>query len=83
MDNKIVGLRIASGRKVLGLSQSQFAQKVNVSQQAVGKWERGESLPDVFMLAKIGVVLGNTDICYFVGKDSCHCTCGCCDCCKE
>ena len=82
MENtKIVGLRIAEGRKKLGLSQAQFAQKVNMSQQAVGKWERGESLPDIFMLAKIGKVIGHTDICYFVGKDPCSCDCGCCACC--
>jgi len=81
MDNKIVGVRIAEGRRKLGLSQSQFAQKVNVSQQAVGKWERGESLPDIFMIAKIGEVIGNTDICYFVGKNPCFCSCGCCACC--
>jgi len=81
MDDNIVGMRIAEGRKKLGFSQSQFAKKVCVSQQAVGKWERGESLPDIFMLAKIGQVIGKTDICYFVGKAPCLCDCGCCSCC--
>ena len=81
MDIKIVGERIALGRKKLALSQAEFAKKLNVTGQAVGKWERGESLPDIFMLASIGEVIGNTDICYFVGKHHCHCTCGCCEFC--
>ena len=83
MDIKIVGERIALGRKKLALSQAEFAKKLNVTGQAVGKWERGESLPDIFMLASIGEVIGNTDICYFVGIDShhCKCTCGCCEFC--
>ena len=83
MENNIVGKRIAEGRKKLGLSQSQFAKKLGYSQQAVGKWERGESLPDIFMVAKIGEVIGNTDICYFVGGAKCHCNCGCCEHCSE
>jgi len=84
IDNtKIVGIRIAEARKKSGFSQAQLAQKLNVSQQAVGKWERGESLPDIFMIAHIGELVDNTDICYFVGKNPCFCTCGCCACCKE
>jgi len=80
--NNIIGQRIKILREKNGYSQATLASKLNISPQAVGKWERGESLPDVFMLADIGVFLGNTDLCYFVGKDSCHCTCGCCDCCS-
>ena len=83
MEQNIVGRRIMQGRKQRGLSQAQFADKLFVSPQAVGKWERGESLPDIFTLAKIGEVIGNTDICYFVGQDGCHCVCGCCSNCTE
>ena len=81
MNHNIVGQRIAEGRKKLGLSQAQFAALVNVSPQAVGKWERSESLPDIFMLGKIGEVIGTTDIDYFLGKIPCECYCGCCACC--
>jgi len=81
MNNEIVGERIAEGRKRKGLSQAEFAKLVNVSPQAVGKWERSESLPDIFMLGKIGEVIGNTDLNYFLGKTPCVCACGCCDCC--
>lgn len=80
---EIIGMRIAKGRKDKGLSQSQFAEMLNVTQQCVGKWERGDSLPDIFMLAKIGEIFGTRDICYFLGKDPCTCTCGCCDCCSK
>jgi len=77
MDNNIVGQRIKLAREKLGLSQAKFANAVNVSPQAVGKWERGESLPDIFMLGAIAQVIGNTDICYFIGRDPCSCDCGC------
>ncbi|MCL2847746.1 MAG: helix-turn-helix transcriptional regulator [Firmicutes bacterium] len=79
--NNIIGQRIKLLREKKGYSQANLAQILSISPQAVGKWERGESLPDIFMLADIGLHLGNTDLCYFVGKDFCHCTCGCCECC--
>ncbi|MCL2369876.1 MAG: helix-turn-helix domain-containing protein [Firmicutes bacterium] len=79
MDTKIVGERISEGRKNKGLSQAQFAELVNISPQAVGKWERSESLPDIFMLGRIGEVIGTTDINYFLGKTPCSCNfCECC-----
>ncbi|MCL2847034.1 MAG: helix-turn-helix domain-containing protein [Firmicutes bacterium] len=80
MNIEIVGKRIAEGRHAKGLSQAQFAALVNVSAQAVGKWERSESLPDIFMLGKIGEVIGTTDINYFLGKSPCVCDeCPCCN----
>ena len=79
MDTKIVGTRIAEGRMHIGLSQAKFAELLNVTPQAVGKWERSESLPDVFTLGKIGEVIGTTDINYFLGKTPCSCNfCECC-----
>lgn len=83
MSEKIIGIRIAEGRKAKNLSQAQFAELLFVSQQAVGKWERGESLPDIFTLGKIGEVIGNTDLNYFLGKGPCKCTCGRCACCSS
>lgn len=44
IDKNAAGHRIALLRKELGYSQSQFAQKLNVSAQAVSKWENGDSL---------------------------------------
>jgi len=83
MDITIIGERIAQGRKEKGLSQAKFAELLNVTQQAVGKWERSESLPDIFTLAKIGEIIGTNDICYFLGKNPCYCNCGCCECCTH
>ena len=78
--NTIIGKRIAEGRKRKGLSQAGFAALLHVSPQAVGKWERSESLPDIFMLGKIGEAIGTTDINYFLGRTPCSCSF--CDCCK-
>ena len=80
MDFKIIGSRIAQGRKEKQLSQAKFAELLCVTPQCVGKWERSESLPDIFTLGKIGEVIGTHDIRYFLGKDPCNCECGC-DCC--
>jgi len=82
MNTDIIGKRILQGRTEKGLSQAKFAELLNVTPQAVGKWERSESLPDIFMLGLIAKVISRSDICYFLGKDPCTCTCGCCDCCK-
>jgi DNA-binding XRE family transcriptional regulator len=83
MDITVIGKQIARGRHEVGLSQAKFADLLSVTPQAVGKWERSESLPDIFMLGKIGEIIGTHDICYFLGKERCTCTCGCCDCCKN
>ena len=51
MINKIeVGKRIIALRKELGYSQSDFADKLNVTPQAVSKWETGLALPDIEIL---------------------------------
>jgi transcriptional regulator with XRE-family HTH domain len=78
-----IGGRIRAGRKNKGLSQSQFADKLFVSKQAVGKWERDECLPDLFMLVEISKIIGVTDLNYFLGGSvrSCLCdhNCACCN----
>lgn len=40
-------------RKKVGLTQNEFAQKYNVSPQAVSKWEMGLNAPDILILKKI------------------------------
>ena len=45
-----VGTRISCLRKKAGLSQAKFSELLNVSPQAVSKWETGVSLPDIDML---------------------------------
>lgn len=64
MEAKFIGNRIAQARKKLNISQAQLAEKLFISSQAVGKWERGESLPDIITLNSLAVIFG-VDLNYF------------------
>lgn len=44
---------LAELRKAKGLTQLGLAERINYSDKAVSKWERGESLPDVVVLKQI------------------------------
>ena len=48
-----IGANIAAYRKRQGLTQAGLAEKLNYSDKAVSKWERGESAPDVVTLVDI------------------------------
>ncbi len=61
----IVGDNICKARKNKQLSQAQLAEQVFVSAQAVGKWERGESLPDLITVARLAELL-DVDLNYFI-----------------
>lgn len=50
---KQIGTNIATCRKYRGLTQAGLAEKLNYSDKAVSKWERGESVPDVLTLAHL------------------------------
>ncbi|MCL2354021.1 MAG: helix-turn-helix domain-containing protein [Defluviitaleaceae bacterium] len=60
MDISNIGDYIKAQRKVLGITQSQLADDIGVSPQAVSKWERGENLPDVTLLPLLARLLGTT-----------------------
>ena len=47
-------------RKELGLTQEALAQKLGVTNQAVSKWESGQSCPDIALLPRIADVFGIT-----------------------
>jgi len=64
---KFIGNKITSARKKVTLSQSALAQKIAISAQAVGKWERGESMPDILVLNRLAEILG-VDLNYFSEK---------------
>lgn len=48
-----IGSNIAAYRKQAGLTQAGLAEKLNYSDKAVSKWERGESVPDVMTLVQL------------------------------
>lgn len=64
LNSKSIGNKIAEARKKINLSQATLAQQIAISPQAVGKWERGESLPDIVTLNKLSALLG-VDLNYF------------------
>lgn len=57
--NKI-GKFIKRLRKEKGLTQTQLAEKLNISFQAISKWENGETLPDTNILLSLSNELGIT-----------------------
>lgn len=58
-----LGERIIELRKTAGLSQLELAKIMDVSRQAVSKWETGQSSPDAMNLIQLAEVL-DTDIEY-------------------
>ncbi len=64
MDSKVIGEKIAKARKEKNMSQAQLAQHIFISPQAVGKWERGESMPDITTFDRLAEILG-VDLNYF------------------
>ena len=56
-----VGSSIARLRRERGMTQAELAERINYSDKAVSKWERGESLPDVLTLLNLAQQLG-TDL---------------------
>ena len=53
---KQIGANIAAYRKRAGLTQAGLAEKLNYSDKAVSKWERGESAPDVQTLVALAAL---------------------------
>ena len=57
---KQIGVNIAAYRKRAGLTQANLAEKLNYSDKAVSKWERGESVPDVITLMQLASLFDTT-----------------------
>lgn len=57
MDNLKIGNYIQNLRKAQKLTQKELADKLNISFQAVSKWETGESLPDTGILLDLCEIL--------------------------
>lgn len=54
----LCGEKISSLRKSKGMTQTELGEKLNVTYQAVSKWERDESLPDFETMSKLAKLFG-------------------------
>lgn len=57
---KTVAHNISMLRHAHGMTQLQLAERLNYSDKAISKWERGDSLPDIVMLKTIADLFGVT-----------------------
>lgn len=57
MNQAKIGVFIAQCRKEVGLTQSGLAEKLNITDRAVSKWERGKSLPDASIMLELCSIL--------------------------
>ena len=53
-----IATNISAMRNAAGMTQAQFAEKLNYTDKAISKWERGESVPDIAVLWKIADMFG-------------------------
>jgi len=60
IDNRVVGRTIAALRQRKGMTQQQLAAAMNVSHQAVSKWENGAALPDIQTMVALTQLFGVT-----------------------
>ncbi len=60
MDQIKIGKFIAECRKQKNLTQMQLAEKLNITDKAISKWERGLSLPDSSIMLELCGILGIT-----------------------
>lgn len=60
MDMKKIGAKIAEERKKIGYTQESLAEKLNISPQAVSKWETGAGLPEASTLIELSTLFGTS-----------------------
>ena len=58
MDNQAIGNFIKALRTEQGLTQKQLAEKINVTDKAVSRWETGKGAPDVTLLLPLSQLFG-------------------------
>lgn len=69
MDQVKIGKYLSEKRKKLALTQTQLAEKLNMSDKSVSKWERGICLPDVSLYKELCSILGITVNEFLAGED--------------
>ncbi len=60
MNNTKIGQFISEKRKSLGLTQQELAEKLQITNKAVSKWETGDGMPDIQILQALANELGIT-----------------------
>ena len=58
MDQIKIGRFIAERRKAAGFTQMQLAERLNITDRAVSKWETGRAMPDVSIMLALCDILG-------------------------
>ncbi len=66
-----IAKNIAELRKRNNMTQLQLAEKLNYSDKAVSKWERGEAVPDIYILAEIAKIF-KTSVDALISSDPEH-----------
>ena len=56
----VIASNISSLRKNFGMTQQELALRLNYTDKAISKWERGESVPDIMILKQIADMFGVT-----------------------
>lgn len=56
----VIAANVAELRKGRSMTQQELAERLNYTDKAISKWERGESLPDVLVLKQIADIFGVT-----------------------
>lgn len=57
MNAKMIGATIAVLRRKIGLTQAELAEKLNISNKTISKWENGQGFPDITYLPMLSKVL--------------------------
>ena len=65
---QVIAKNISELRKTNKMTQLELAEKLNYSDKAVSKWERGESIPDVLVLVEIANIF-SVSLDYLVKED--------------
>ena len=60
MDSTKTGALIRKLRTEKGFTQKAIAEKMNISDKAVSKWERGRGCPDISLLGELAAILGTS-----------------------
>ena len=60
MDARSIGVTISKFRKKCGLTQSQLAERLNISDKTVSRWENGLGYPEVTQFPALAAIFGVT-----------------------